>query len=215
MNVGGATARSGDGKRALPSLEKAFSVMKSIADHDPANHEAQRDVADAEEYLGIGYDALGDTRQALQHYGRAIAILEPLNAADTQNVEFREQAFRLQRVVGDLSVKAGNYPGGLRAYSTALQFAQDFPDDNSPQLKLFMLGEARESLGRYYEALASAPGTSVPARAANWRAALSYYQAALAGFLDAQQRQMLSAVYSYKPDLLRREIAGCEAALKN
>lgn len=64
--------------------------MKSIADRDPANQEAQRDVSEAEEYLGIGYDSLGDTRRALQHYLRAIAILEPLNTADRLNVEFQE-----------------------------------------------------------------------------------------------------------------------------
>ncbi len=212
MNVGGALSRAGDGKAGLPYLQKAFAIMTAIAARDRANLEARLDVAEAEEYLGIGHEAAGDPSAALQHYRQCLTLLESGTHADRMNVELQRQAIRVRKAVGDLSLKTGDLPAALRSYAEALRLAEGLHSDASPDLRLFALGEAHAQLGRYHAALASAQ-PAPRARKASWQEARTHFQASLSVYRDAQERKLLNAALAYKPELIARELSRCEAAL--
>ena len=79
---------------ALQDCARALGIEEPLAAADRQNREAQQDLSYAQYVTGRVYQAQGDRAAAAAHYRRSIRILEPLVAANPNNVE---TAFDLDR----------------------------------------------------------------------------------------------------------------------
>ncbi len=103
MNVGSALARAGFAAESLPHFQRALSIMKEFSAMDKNNIEAQRDVAEALQYLAMGFEKNKQRKEALTNYQAARAILAAILPKDPTNHEFLEQQELIQKRIAELS----------------------------------------------------------------------------------------------------------------
>jgi non-specific serine/threonine protein kinase/serine/threonine-protein kinase len=84
------SANLGDTAGALASYRKALAIRESIAANDRNSDENQRALSDDYEWVGVGLEASGDSRSALEYFRKDFVIKEQL-ARTTPSVKSQER----------------------------------------------------------------------------------------------------------------------------
>ncbi len=68
----------GDGKAALQAYEQGLEIRKKLAEGDPENSDAQRDLMITHFKIGKALESVKDTTGALKSYEQALTIAQRL-----------------------------------------------------------------------------------------------------------------------------------------
>lgn len=86
--LGWARWKTGDYDGAMADYLAAMRAFQSVVDADPANKEAQRDVADAYDFAARTSQEAGKSADATKWNRKALEIYEALQRADPQNADY-------------------------------------------------------------------------------------------------------------------------------
>jgi tetratricopeptide (TPR) repeat protein len=142
-----------DVERARALTQQALVITQQLAETDPANLDAQRNLASSYSSLA---DRLQEARQAVaavQAAERSLSLVEPLAA---HLAEARPDLLRAHQQIGELHLRARDFDRARRHYEQSINLAVAFRAD-SPR-DLFLLREhavSHERLGRLYATQAS------------------------------------------------------------
>jgi tetratricopeptide (TPR) repeat protein len=146
------------------AVDRATAILttaKRLAQADPTNARAQRDLGVAYEHLGdLMLMAVGNLGEAERLYRNSLAILDRLAQADPTNAEAQGSLSILYERLGDLMVAVGDLPEAERFYRDSLaidqRLAQADPTNVEPQRHLCVacskLGDLMVAAGNLAEA---------------------------------------------------------------
>ena len=156
----GLSANLGDTPGALENHRKALEIAERVLKLKPADPAARRSLAIY--YLKVGDDLtkLGERKQALEGYAKALDIYKAISAGVLNAVYSREMCLIYTRV-GDTQLMEGDSGGALKSYRAAMDLAEGLAKAD-PQNALAredlaigyaMLGKAAADSGRVPEGL--------------------------------------------------------------
>ena len=188
----------GERAGAKQSYRKALEIAGALADAEPANQAARRNIARASGKLGDLAALGGDRKEALDHYRRALGVFEAL-AGKTPAGEARRDIVEITPRIGLLQYQIGDLRGALASYSRSLALAEQWTDQ-----------DARNPEARRAFALASYRVGEMMARSGQTQAGLERLRRGLATFEDLltasptspEARRDLSAVSLVYGDIL-------------
>jgi len=162
MNYGWAQGLAGDVDTGMQWLEKSRKLQEQLAAEDPTDADAQRSVVVVYGRIGDVYsEGVDDPVKALPYYEHALALVEPIAAANKDDAELqRARAFTLSSIA-DLQNSLKRPAEGLANYQRALAIIEPLraadPDDQfGPQAVAFLLngrGDSHLLLGDHAAAL--------------------------------------------------------------
>lgn len=192
MNVGSALARSGKAQESIQYFQLALEGMKTFAVSDQKNIEARRDVAEALQYLAIGYDKWNKPGEAKKYYREALAMLEQLSVNDPNNFEFLSQTFEIYKSLGDLSLNNKNVPEAIHNYEQGLSFIEKMSQLNKSSSIIVLRSDSNRKLGYAYKMLKG-----------NEKLAAGFMKKAQDDLLYLQKNKLLKQTDKYKLDLVQ------------
>ncbi len=90
---------------ALAEIGEGLRIENELAAADSSNAEAQQDLGFAHYWTGRLSQLTGDSAGAAAHYRKSLAILQPLVAANPQNVETAFDLARVQRGLAEIEAE--------------------------------------------------------------------------------------------------------------
>ena len=192
MNVGSALARSGKAQESIQYFRLALEGMKALAAADPKNIEARRDVAEALQYLAIGYDKWNKFTEAKKYYRESLAMLEQLSVNDPNNFEFLSQTFEIYKSLGDVSLNQKNITEAIHNYEQGHSFVEKMSKVNQSSSIIVLRSDSNRKLANAYKQLKG-----------NELTATDDMKKAQSDLLDLQKKNLLKQTDKYKLDLVQ------------
>jgi tetratricopeptide (TPR) repeat protein len=110
--------------KALQAYQKELELCEALAQADPNNADAKRDLAFSHQRLGDVHLRRGATDEALQSYQKSLELREALAQADPNNADAKSNlAFSHQRL-GDVHLRLGATDKALQAYEKDLELSE-------------------------------------------------------------------------------------------
>jgi serine/threonine-protein kinase len=166
--------RIGDALAAVKFYDQALALRRAWLAREPSNDEAKRGVANMLGAISGARLRLGDPARARALYREEIELRDQFSPALADQIEVRRESAGLRDKLGDLSVSLGDPGAGRKDFEIALELrreiAADAPDETQAHRDVLL------SLQKL--------GTHELIYARDAKAALGYYQDALAGFLE-------------------------------
>jgi non-specific serine/threonine protein kinase/serine/threonine-protein kinase len=198
-NLGEALLETGDTKTGVASIGGALSYFETNARTDPANLNAQYELALSLKTYMRALLRNGQVTEAKQQYVKVASITEQLIKRDSKNREYIGAAVDLREETGDLMLSLRNFPEALAQYQLARLYMEKIIE-LAPHNRPGLIARSDEKLGDYHAALA-ASSNRLKART-YWIEARRLYQSAL----DATKETSTG-------DELSEKIANCDKAL--
>jgi serine/threonine protein kinase/tetratricopeptide (TPR) repeat protein len=215
MEVGLQQSNLDDDAEAMKSYGKSQPIFEELAAADPTNLEAQRDLLNVYARAATSLAKLNDARRSQEYARRALSIFERLRAADPKNIEDRFNAELVYDSTGDVLSKAGDTAGALDNYRKAVEVNEDWLAVEPGSAKgLRALADQYAKLGGVYVMTASVAETSARRKTESWREARNWYQKSLDTWQGLRERVALCGADAGRIDETAREIAKCDAALR-
>jgi non-specific serine/threonine protein kinase/serine/threonine-protein kinase len=117
-------ANLGDTAGAISSYRKAMQLDQASLVANPANADAQRDLAFAEEKLGLLLWETGEIAHALERLRHTLSLFEALSARVPSNAEFRQAIARSHDRLGMIGQETGDTAGALRHYNRSREIME-------------------------------------------------------------------------------------------
>jgi len=95
--------RLGDTEKALQAYQQALEIRQTLAQSDPTNVSAQRDLSVSYYKLGSVQEQLQQPVTALQYYQKGLAIAEKLVAKDPRNQTLQDDLNWVQNKIKQMS----------------------------------------------------------------------------------------------------------------
>ena len=114
IRVGDVANRLGDRRVAVEHYRRALDEAEKLARADPANLQAQSDLAIACERLGTSLAQKGETEEAFLLLNRAAKLLEPVVARDSANLNTRSHVADYNIGLGHAHAALGSNPAVAR-----------------------------------------------------------------------------------------------------
>jgi len=155
------TLQLGQTQQAREFYQKSLGVRQRLADADPKNAEAQRDLSVSFNNLGDVTLQLGQTKEALEFYQKSLGVRQRLADADPKNTQAqRDLCVSFQRL-GDVTLQLGKTKEALGFYQKGLgviqRLADADPNNAEAQRDLSVsfskLGDVMRQLGQPQQAL--------------------------------------------------------------
>jgi tetratricopeptide (TPR) repeat protein len=202
LNLGTALARTGKGAEGMPHILRSLDALRAIAEADPKNREARRDIAELWQYMAFAREAMNQPAEAVAANLTSLKILEEITAEDHSNFEFLKQAHTTYNNTGDIFFRQGRLDAALDYYRRGMAYVSEMAAVNqSPQIA-FLRSESNRKLGEAYLALAAA-GRHEAAPAS----ARTHLLRAREDLLGLRGRGQLSRNYEHKLNLVERKLA--------
>jgi serine/threonine protein kinase/tetratricopeptide (TPR) repeat protein len=156
----GLSANLGDTPGALENHRKALEIANRVLELKPGDPAARRSMAIYHLKIGDDLTKLGDRKQSLEEYAKALDIYKAISAGVLSAVYSREMSLLYTRI-GDTQLMDGNSAEALKSYRAAMDLAEDLAKVD-PQNALAredlaigyaMLGKASADSGRVQEGL--------------------------------------------------------------
>jgi tetratricopeptide (TPR) repeat protein len=200
---------------ALADFQHGLVVLQALADTDPNDVRARRDLSMAFQRVGDAHVGLGQKAEALANYQHSVDIEQTLARAEPDNLRAQRDLSISYMRLGEGQRQLGELTGALATYQKCLAIdeaqAQANPDNPQAQRDL---GCTYGKFGILYAAMASDTGRSRADRMARWREAQEWLERSVKQFSAMRQRGMLG---SSDQDLLNRltaQIEVCEKSLR-
>jgi tetratricopeptide (TPR) repeat protein/tRNA A-37 threonylcarbamoyl transferase component Bud32 len=210
-----AAVRPGEARGAVEAAWRLYSrsleIVQALAQADPKDARAQRDLSKSYSRLGDVYRQLGSTDKALEHHRKAFGARESLAQADPKDAQAQRDLSLSYERLGDVYLQLGSTDKALQHYRKALgvheSLAQADPKDAQAQRDLSI---SYNKLGNVYLQLGSTDK------------ALEHYRKALgareslaqADPKDAQAQRDLSISYNNLGDVYR-QLGSTDKALEH
>ncbi|MBI3653144.1 MAG: protein kinase [Acidobacteria bacterium] len=154
INLGTAMARIGKGNEGIPYILRSLETMRGIAEADPKNNEARRDLAELWQYMAFAREAMNQSAEAIAANLKSLKILEEITANDPSNVEFLKQTHLTYHNTGDIFLQQGKRAEALAYYQKGLAYAEKMAALNSSSQITILHSESRRKIGEAYLAIA-------------------------------------------------------------
>ena len=162
LDIDGATSA------AKEQYELAFALARQLADADPNNGLAQRDLSVAREKLGDVQLQLGNTQGALDAHRAGLALRQQLADADPNNAQAQRDLSVAHIKLGDVLHKVGNTKEAADAYRAGLVIRQKLADGDPKNSQAQRdLSVAHHKLGDVQVQLGNTQGASDAYRKSN------------------------------------------------
>jgi len=155
--------------KARDVFQKGHAILQRLADADPKDAQAQRDLSISYGNLGDLSLRAGDTQQAQRYYQDGLAICKRLADADPKDAQAQRDLSISYENLGDVSRQAGDTPQALRYYQDGLTIRKRLANADPKD------AQAQRDLSISYERLGD-----VSRQAGDTQQALRYYQDDLA-----------------------------------
>ena len=147
----------------MQNYQSTLAIAQALADQDPSNAQAQRD-------LSVSYSKIGDIEQsqgrleaALQNYQSALAIRQALADQDPSNAEMQRDLSVSYNNIGDIERLQGKLEEALQNYQSDLAIAQALADQDPSNaqaqrdlsISYNNIGDIERRQGRLEEAMES------------------------------------------------------------
>ncbi len=181
---------------------------------NPDNIVARRDVAIAQQWLGILAADQGQADAALAAFTASDVEFEALLRDDPQDLAAPQQLATNASKRGELHLAAGRWADAGADFARSARLVESLAarQPDRPEV-LRLLGVARYKLAELERTRARRPEQDAAEQIAAWTAAREWLSRAREVFVDMQARGVLGAADAGVPDELAGEIAECESAL--
>jgi tetratricopeptide (TPR) repeat protein len=195
----------------LQNYQAALRVRSALADEDPNNAEAQRDLSISHLKIGTLLDKSGDTKAALAQYRESLRLDTGLAGRDPGNGQAQMDSAEDDEYIAKMLVKLGDLPGALASEDRARQLRELIAarDDKNAEVRDYLAGNYQQ-LGTIDSQLAKETGN-----AEYERDACQWYRRGLDVMLDLQKRGALGPDDIEDMKTITAETSKCEAALKS
>jgi len=173
-------------EEALRSYTTAVALQNMLLLNQPSNAGIKRELAYTHFSMGYFCERLGDTRQAIDAYSRALRIRQELAAADPRNADAQLRLADAYHGIGFVEARAG-LPGATDYLLRALDIVQTFRRLDPANTQTTVV------LGYLYGSLGTASETGAPKGAvqARLRMARDWYDKSRQVFLSLRDQGRL------------------------
>jgi tetratricopeptide (TPR) repeat protein len=200
---------------ALELRRKALALEDPLAQADPLNSFLQRRVLASHVQLGDALAMRGDRPAAADHYRGALVVCERQAAADPVNLQARSDLALVGTRLGTLLAEDGEAEEGLRLLERSASLLEAVvAGDPANFTTRARVADASIGLGYAHAALGSSPKLTAGVRLAHWREAKARFEAGAPFWVEMRDRGVTTGVEAQKPERIAREIARCDAALR-
>jgi tetratricopeptide (TPR) repeat protein len=205
VNLGTAMARVGRGAEGVGYILRALASERRMADADPKNNEAKRDIAELWQYMAFARRAMNQPDEAIRANQSALGILEEITASDPSNFEFLRQTHLIYNAAGDIRLEQGRLTEALAYYQKGMAYVERMAALNDSSQIAVLRSESNRKIGEAYLAIAAPPqGTAANEEASV--AARAHLVKARDELLALRQRGELGKNYEHRIALIERAL---------
>jgi eukaryotic-like serine/threonine-protein kinase len=214
--LSGVEYRQGHVDQAIQLQTKARQILSDLLATDTNNATLRGFLFQSEYWLGYYLVKKGMPAEALNHYQVAFAGYQKLTTEDPKDAFARRSLAGCYMSMGIALAATGKTAEGLdSARRGNLMFEALAAGAGSEVFyKLVGVAESRTAVAGIYEEQASLASESDSAREGNWRNARLWYAKSLDAWVRAKGKGTLDQADRGEPDRITKEIAKCDARLK-
>jgi len=207
-------ANTGDVSGGLDYQRQAMKIDEVLAAADPANVDAQLDLAISQSNIAELLSLGGKSSEAEESYGKALAILEILSRTNPSNTEIRFTLADDTIKMGHCLMNSGEIVSAAHHYQKGVAILQGLvtADPSNAEFRS-ALAASCQNIGEAHLRTASRDRGFRGTQLELWRSARSWYQKSLEVWLTLERQGALSKPQADVPAAVKREIAKCDAAL--
>lgn len=205
----------GDWEGSLTNYQQALQFFSRLAKADPANIEAQNDLASIRSRMGDVLLRMDQTEQALSSYKTSLEIRKRLVNIDQTNRKSRVELGFSYQDIGDVLLLKKNTLGAISHYEQFLGISQVLLNDNLSDIETsHRLVKTLRNLAKSYEKLALESKVYPEKRLGYWYRAKEYFHQAFELLTKLQKQGTL------KPELVpwtsevRRDLIQCSTTIQ-
>jgi serine/threonine protein kinase len=199
-----------DANGALEYFRKGMKMGEDLAAAKPNEIGPQRDLAVGYQNLGKALSEAGRWGEALTNFQQALTISQNISARAPENAEYRRDCQIYLRKIGEAQVGAGEYASAVQSYEQSQKIAAELvaigKGNNEAALDLALI---HQRLGEAWSKRAEQSHQKP-----DWQQARQWLQRSLHDWQAIKQRGALPPEHDDKADSIKRELAKCDAALK-
>ena len=214
QNDGDYRAILGDVQGALASFRKKLPFDEQALAEDPDNAAACGDLAYTRERMGDLLAKVAAYAEALANYRKALAEYEKVGAESSEFLSLRFHAILVRGGIGEMLARLGERGAALAESSRAIELLEGIAPDPASGTRSSLRGQVYMRIAAAYAALGASGQLAEEERRGHWQTARDLYAQSLDVWLDMQKRGILTAEDGTKPQEVARELARCDASLR-
>jgi tetratricopeptide (TPR) repeat protein len=178
--VGNRLAANGATAEGIEAARKSLTIFAALAEAQPDNAQARRELGVAHNQLGDLYYESGDVKNELEHYREALRLREELAAADPTNQQLRRDLAVSQGNLGYALAQMGDEVGMVENYRQSLATFEAMSAANpSDAFLLRDLAAGYDFYAQSWKNLATQSNLSTSQRIARWQKARQTWERGL------------------------------------
>ena len=215
-NVGDLLAKTGNVREGLETYRKGLAVCEWVPADDPRSTQANtRGWLDDYTKMGELLTQLGNRKEAFENYEKAMSIAQRLSAVDPQNAQAAGDLSDSYQSFGDSQLAFGAVFAALESYRHAVAIREQLSARDTQNAEARAnLASSYARLGRAYVVFASKSVAPPADCAGRWREARRCFEKSLNLWTTMKQNGTLPGNKASELDLVAKQIAQCDAALR-
>jgi non-specific serine/threonine protein kinase/serine/threonine-protein kinase len=214
QNDGDYRAIIGDVAGALQSFRRKLVLDEQAVAEDPDNAVARMDIAYTHARMADLLAAGSSNGEALANYRKAAAEYRQLGADTSEDLYLRFGAIMAYGGVGQMQARLGERAAALAELSRAIELLDGIAPDPASGTRSSLRGQVYMRVAAAHAALGVSGRLGATERREHWQTARDLYARSLAVWQEMQQRGILTAEDAAKPQDAARELARCDASLR-
>jgi tetratricopeptide (TPR) repeat protein len=199
---------------ALRSFRKKLPLDEQAFADDPANAVARLDLAYTHGRIADLLAEGGGYGEALSHYRKAVAEYKKVRSETSEDLYLRFRAIMAHGGVGEMQARLGERDAAVAELSRAIALLDGIAPDPASGTRSSLRGQVYMRIAAAHAALGASGKLDATERREHWQIAYDLYARSLAVWQDMQQRGILTAEDAAKPQEAARELARCDASLR-
>ena len=199
---------------ALQSFRRKLVLDEQALAEDPHNAVARADMSYTRVRMGDLLAEGGRYAEALASYRKALAEQQRLGAESSEVLSLRYHTILTRAGIGKMQARLGKRAAALAESSRALELLDGIAPDPSSGTRSSLRGQVYMRVAEAYAALGASANIGVAEKRARWRTARDLYARSLDVWQEMQKRGILTAEDRTKPQEIIRELARCDASLR-
>jgi len=215
--LSGVVFEQGHLEEAVQLQTKARDIVAGLLSNDPNNATLEEFVLQGDYWIGYYLFKKGEPGEALKHYKIALAGYQKLTAEDPKDMLAKRYLGDCYMSRGVALAAKGKIAEGLESTRRANQIFETLSAGSASGdfYKLIDVAYSRSAVAEAYERQASSRGLSKFLRRESWRNARAWYERSLDAWSRAKSKGPLDRSDKAEPDRVAREIANCDAQLRD
>jgi tetratricopeptide (TPR) repeat protein len=191
-----------------------LTIFAALAEAQPNNAQAKRELGVAHNQLGDLLYESGDVKSELEHYRAALKLREELAAADPANQQLRRDLAVSQGNVGYALAQMGDETGMVENYRKSIATFEAMSAANPNDAFLMRdLAAGYDFYAGSWKNLAARPASSPSQRLLRWQQARQWWERSLKLAEQMQSRGLLPGQEAELPQNLKQLLNECESEI--